>query len=166
MIAGRRVVRLVILLAAAATGLGLVAPTAAPASCVGPSITVTGVPTSVTTIQDPDTGVPVQVFAVDEGSFTVTGEWFRTGCADTASTESFGVGCSRAEPREVEVGQQDVPLTLTWNGTTYPLGTSDATGSKYETRWDVTLPAEVTDGQGRAVLTAGGALPIQVDVTG
>ena len=158
--------RLVLVLLVAATGLGLFAPTSAPASCVGPSIAVDGVPATTTTrLPSPDEGEMPVVRLAPGSSFTVTGQYFFNGCDDTSSCTSYGPGCSRCDAPEPPKTQQDVPLTLTWNGRDFALGTADADPTTLATTWSVRLPPEVTADGGLAVLRAGYARPVAIDVT-
>jgi hypothetical protein len=158
-------VRLVLVLFVAATGLGLFAPTSAPASCAGPVIAVDGAAvTASTPAPPPDEGTVPVVRLARGASFTVTGQYFAAGCNDTGGCTSYGPGCTRCEQPEPPEPQRDVALTLTWNGRELPLGTSDADPATFVTTWSVTLPPDVVPGEGLAVLRAGYARPVAIEV--
>lgn len=155
----RRLVRLGLLVAVAAAGLGLFAPTTASASCAGPSITVPGPTASPTSL--PDSDVPVPVVRLEPGAtVTVTGRDFAAGCDDTGSVTVYGPGCERADPPKPSVPLQDVALELTWNGRTFPLGTADAGGEEtgYATSWTFTVPEDVVPGVATGILTTSAPL--------
>lgn len=142
----RREFAVPIAIATAALGLGLFAPTQAIASCVGPSIAISGLaPTPVTvdgTTQDSYTVAP-------EAQVRVTGTFFFLGCNDTGG----GGGCSGPSP-EATKPDSDVPLVLTQGARSWTLGTSDASGESdsWSTRWDIQLPPDAQ--LGPATLTA------------
>lgn len=162
----RHPVRLLLVLFAAATGLGLFAPTAAPASCAGPSLVVEGAPVASSTPLGPLGANGPVVRLAPGASFTVLGQAFSLGCDDTGGCASYGPGCSRCDAPEPPKPLRGVPLTLTWNGRTFPLGTADADAGTLTARWQVTLPPQVVAGKGLAVLEAGGAQPVAIEVTG
>ena len=162
--------RLVLVVLVAATGLGLFAPTSAPASCAAPSLVVDGAPVVSSTPVGPPAGpvgsdAPV-VRMAPGASFTVLGQAFVSGCNDTVSCTSYGPGCHRCDAPEPVQPWQDVALTLVWDGRSFPLGTADADAATVTARWDVTLPPQVVPGKGVAVLSAAGAQPVAIDVAG
>jgi len=134
----------VLVLATAVVGLGLAAPAAPSASCVGPQIAVGE--------DDPfPRHAHADVAVVRAGAdLTVTGRWFFRGCHDTSSS----TGCSGPTKPPPEKPSRGVRLVLVQGTRSWVLGTADARGpgSSYRVRWDVTVPADV--GTGPAVLRA------------
>ena len=161
----RHLLRLLLVVVAAATGLGLFAPAPAPASCAGPSISVDGAQvTGSAPVPSPDEGSVPMVRLAPGASFTVTGQYFFSGCDDTGSCTSYGPGCSRCDAPEPPQPLRDVALTLTWSGREFPLGTADADPTTLATTWTVTLPPDVTPGEGPGLLRAGSARPVGVEI--
>jgi hypothetical protein len=134
----------VLVLATAVVGLGLVAPAAPSASCIGPQIAVGD--------NDPfPRPSHADVAVVRAGAdLTVTGQWFFRGCHDTSSS----TGCSGPTKPPPEKPSRGVRLVLVQGSRSWVLGTADAggPGSSYRVRWDVTVPPDV--GTGPAVLRA------------
>lgn len=150
-----------VVMATAAVGLGLFAPTSAPASCVGPSLTVPGAPTTapVTT----STGDHLKTVRLTRGqSVEVRGKWFFRGCHDT----SAGGGCMGPSTPAPEQPARHVRLTITQRTRTWTLGSANADGpsKNYAVRWRVTLPSQLQPGD--ATLTARGTPLLHVIVTG
>jgi hypothetical protein len=144
----------------AAVGLGVFAPGAATASCVGPSLEVPGAPTHTPSPTPSDyQGRPTVVLTAGT-AVTVTGEWYFVGCNDTSSSS----GCSRTPDPPPEKPARDVRLILVQNKHTWPLGTADASGlaHHYRVRWQVTLPADLRPGD--ATLIARGRVELPVTV--
>jgi hypothetical protein len=154
----RRLVRLLLVVGVAAAGLGLFAPTSAPASCVGPRITVPGPTAAPTTLPDDETAVPV-VRLVPGQTVTVTGEYFFVGCDDTGTVTTYGPGCERADPPKPPVPARDVALELTWNGRTFALGTADAgdEAGRWAVSWTFTVPEDIVPGVATGILTTSAA---------
>lgn len=141
----------------AATGIGLFAPAGAPASCVGPSLEVPGVPTG-SPVADPSTGQVLTAVRLSPGQqLTVRGSYFFDGCNDTSDSSP---GCSGPQVRSQDPSR-DVHLVLTQGSRSWDLGTADATGPQYAVSWPVTLPSDLA--AGGATLTARLAgLPVEV----
>ncbi len=137
----------VIATAVVAGALGLVVPSRASGSCVGPALAVGSSPSASPTPQRPE--------VIQHGqAVTVTGEGFHRGCADSYSVRP---GChgSSAEPDDPEAPLADVQLTLHQQSQTWVLGTANATGEHYSTSWTWQLPSDVQPGP--AELRAGSA---------
>jgi hypothetical protein len=145
-----RITRLLLAVAMVTVGLGLFAPTSAPASCVGPRIAVPGAAT-LTPSAEPTDGRVVPTVRLSPGQpITVEGRWFFNGCNDTGG----GGGCSGPDRPDPEKPARDVRLTLTQGSRHWTLGTADAAGPsrEYAVRWRVRLPADLAPGG--ATLTA------------
>jgi hypothetical protein len=118
-----------LVVATAAVGLGVFAPTPAPASCVGPTL------------------MPPAVSLHPGSEMPVTGEWFYEGCNDT-SVSTGSTGCSHRSEPPPEQPARDVPLTLTQGTRTWTLATADAAGLKrhFRVQWQVRMPDDLQPG--------------------
>lgn len=143
----RRVLTWCTVLATAATGLGLYAPSTASGSCVGPMLEVRDPASNALRTATAAPGVP----AVAPGEpVALFGQYFANGCDDT----SGGPGCGGPEQRERVTAQRAVRLDLFQGTRTWDLGTKDA-DARYEIRWTTTLPKDLQPGE--AVFRAGTA---------
>ncbi len=113
--------RVLIVVAALATGLVVLAPAPAPADCGGPQIQVV-----------PAAGEP-------GAAFTVYGDDFGTECYDTGPPPP-GVGYAGPPAQDIEVSITDASFTRT------VLGTVDA-DDRYHFRLDVDVPAGAATGE-------------------
>jgi hypothetical protein len=139
-----------LVLVTAVCGLGLVAPAAPSASCVGSQIVVGGpgaLPRPGLRPAGGD-GLPVVLRSGDD--LTVSGRWFFRGCHDTGASTS----CSAPADPPPEKPYRGVRLVLVQGTRSWVLGTADAggPGTSYRVRWEVIVPADV--GSGPAVLRA------------
>jgi hypothetical protein len=170
---GRRrralVVRLLVAVATTAV-LGLAVPASAPASCVGPQLTVEGsVPTTPEAAGSSTAGARAGAVApstsgvvteVVRGTrIVVQGLMFHDGCADSVEVG----GCSGPRVTDPESPARDVDLVLVRGDRRWSLGSADADGpeAQYAVRWQVLVPRDVP--LGPAVLVARGA-QAEVDV--
>lgn len=129
----------------AAGALGLVAPPALSASCIGPVI---GIGTFVDDRSANQAPVPV----LRGATIGVVGEWFRDGCNDTGASTGCGV-----TPRDEESPQTGVELRLIQGDASWTLATADAQEreARYAISWQATVPADARPGS--ATLEASGA---------
>jgi hypothetical protein len=143
-----------LLTTAVVAALGLVLPAPAPASCVGPQLTVVG------DVDDaPDAGAiapitPVSPAPILRGQhIVVEGLLFHDGCADSIEMG----GCSAPRATDPESPARDVDLVLVRGDRSWTLGRADAgdAATQYAIHWQVVVPADVPTGP--AHLTAGGA---------
>lgn len=142
-----RIVARLLVAASVVAALGLLTPPSAPASCVGPQLTVgTAAAVAPTTPGSPTRVVRGQALVVD-------GVWFHDGCADT----SVRRGCSGPRPVDPETPMRHVELTLVQGDRSWTLGTADASGpeSHFGIRWKTVVPGDVHAGP--ATLHAGTA---------
>lgn len=138
----------VLVFALAAGGLGVVTP--ASAGCTGPSIYA---PAAGAPARQGTAPAPPPVARLRAGDpVTIEGIGFFTGCADVFEDD----GCGAPRAADPQKPRQDVPLELVQGGTTWPLGTADATGAdSYATTWEARVPDQVRPGS--AELRAGTA---------
>lgn len=148
----RRVSQVLVLAAAAGT-LGVVVPSPASASCAGP---ILGVGSAVDTADPPTTGGLIQ----RGQAFTVSGEYFHSGCADTYST---GPGCRQSSDGrdDPETPLTNVQLILKQRSMTWLLTTVDATGERHSISWSGRLPTDVEPGPAE-LLAGSAALPVTI----
>lgn len=134
----RREITWFVATAVVAGALGIVVPSPASGSCVGPLLRVGPILSTSPTHQRPE--------LLQHGqAVTVTGEWFHSGCADTYSN---GPGCSgsSARPDDPEAPLTNVKLTLHQRSKTWVLGSADAIGERYSISWTWQLPSGVEPG--------------------
>lgn len=131
-LAPRRIAARLVVAACVAAVLGVLAPPSAPASCVGPQLTV-------------DAGT-----VVSKGQrFVVDGTYFHEGCADAVETTA----CSGPRATDPESPSRHVQLLLVQGDRSWRLGVADAgdTATQYAIRWRVAVPDDVSLGAARLV---------------
>jgi hypothetical protein len=140
--------------------LGLVVPASAPASCVGPQLTVAGhldrAPDPAATT--PSTaGSPAQMLRGQH--IVVDGLHFHDGCADSIEMG----GCSGPRATDPDRPAREVELMLVRGDRSWTLGRADAgdVATQYAIHWEVAVPADVPPGPARLVA---GSAQTSVDV--
>jgi hypothetical protein len=121
-----------VLLRRVAAVLGVLAPASAPASCVGPQITM-------------DAGAT----APRGEQLAVDGRYFHSGCADAIELTS----CSGPRASDPESPSRHVELRLVQGDRSWRLGEADAgdATTQYAIRWRVTVPDDVSPGAAQLV---------------
>ena len=136
-----------LLVPVAALALGLVPVGSASASCAGPVLKTNG----------PGQATIAPVAQTLREPFTVSGEWFHSGCDDTGQ----GSGCGAHQRGEAPL--KDVELILEQGTQTTAVATADASSQskRYSVMWTVDVPSTFIAGP--ALLRAAGAvLPIDL----
>ncbi|HET8615870.1 MAG TPA: hypothetical protein VFL94_10120 [Actinomycetales bacterium] len=150
----RRIVVRLLIAASVAAALGLLAPASAPASCVGPQLTVTtgadathGSTAEAPAIAPSSPGSPTRVFPGDP--LAVEGRYFHDGCADMVEVTA----CSGPRTVDPETPARQVELQLVQGDRSWVLGRADAgdAGTDYGIRWHVAVPDDVPSGPAQLV---------------
>lgn len=150
----RRAAALAGLIAAAALGLGLVAPRAS-ASCAGPQV-VLEQDGAVVTPRRVGQGEAerLRYDVADDQPLRVDASNLTTGCRDTPSTVG---GCGRpvADPEPPVEPMEDVALVLTQEDRSWTLAVADTVGADLTARFDLELPPALRPGPATLALVDG-----------
>ena len=145
----RRAAVLACIVLTASTGLGLLAPQTADASCAGPQVDLEQSGTAVPRQRPNADSEPVYTVARDE-PLRVLGSNMTYTCNDTGSFTTPGCGPSVKTPDEPIVPLDDVELRISQRGRTVVLGVADPSPADLTVVYDLQrLPSFLRPGPAR-----------------
>jgi len=142
----------------AATGLGLVPPSPAEASCAGPQLAFEqhGIAVAPRRVGSGDDEKVLFDLRRDQ-AVRVTGSNLTYECRDTYSSTQRGCGAPEPEPVTPITPLEDVELVLTQGSRSWSLGRFEPIGSDLTAEVEVSIPTGARPGAARLALVESGA---------